>query len=69
MAEPKKRGNKSKRGMRRMHDKIKSPNFIYCPNCHEAMMPHMVCKTCGKYRGKTIIQIKKEKEVTTPVEK
>lgn len=55
MAEPKKRTNRSKRNMRRMHDKVDAGSFIYCPNCHEAMQPHHVCNKCGYYRGQQVI--------------
>lgn len=61
MAEPKKRTNKSKSGMRRMHIKAVMPSIVYCPNCHEAKPTHMVCPTCGHYKGKLIVE-KKEKE-------
>lgn len=55
MAEPKKRTNRSKRGMRRMHDKVAMPSLTYCPNCHEAMKPHQVCLSCGNYKGVNVI--------------
>ena len=69
MAEPKKRTNKSKRGMRQMHQRIVVPGFGYCQSCHESKLPHRVCKSCGKYNGKEVfktdIEIKKE----VPLEK
>ncbi len=55
MAEPKKRTNKSKRNMRRMHDKTASPALIYCPECHAAMRSHHVCSECGSYKGTKVI--------------
>ncbi len=55
MAEPKKRTNRSKRNMRRMHDKTSLPSLIYCPECHAAMLKHHVCNECGSYKGQKVI--------------
>ena len=60
MAVPKKRKSKSKRDMRRAHDHIKMPNVSSCPQCHEPVLSHHVCKNCGSYKGKTIIETKEE---------
>ncbi len=62
MAEPKKRTNKSKTNMRRMHIKPARPSLIYCSNCHEAMIKHQICPACGFYKGKQVI-VNKEKDV------
>ena len=56
MAEPKKRNNKSRRGTRRRNIKEVLPKVIYCSNCHEATLPHKICKNCGYYGGKLIIE-------------
>ena len=56
MAVPKKKTSKSKRDMRRSHDRVKMPNVTLCPQCHEPVLPHRVCVQCGTYRGKTIIK-------------
>lgn len=56
MAEPKKRTNKSKGNMRRMHIKIATPTLEYCPNCHSAMKKHNLCSECGQYRGKKVVE-------------
>jgi len=63
MAEPKKRTNKYKGGMRRMRIRAKAPSIVYCDNCHEAVVNHQVCKNCGYYKGKKFINIDSEKEV------
>lgn len=60
MAVPKKRKSKSKRDMRRSHDHITMPNVSSCPQCHEPVLSHQICKNCGTYRGKTIIETKEE---------
>ncbi len=63
MAEPKKRTNKSKRGMRRMAIKAKSPSITYCSNCDEAVKNHQICDNCGFYGGKKVIDLDDKKEV------
>ncbi len=63
MAEPKKRTNKSKRNMRRMHDKISAAPLVYCPSCHAAMRPHNICQNCGTYKGQTVIEKPDEVEI------
>ena len=58
MAVPKSKITKSKRGMRRAHDALRSINSTECPNCGELKLPHHVCASCGYYgHGKTSKQI------------
>ena len=49
MAVPKSKITKSKRGMRRSHDSLKTVNSIECANCGELKLPHHVCAACGFY--------------------
>ena len=49
MAVPKSKITKSRRGMRRSHDALKSINSTECPNCGELKLPHHVCASCGYY--------------------
>jgi len=60
MAEPKKRTNNSKQGMRRMHDKVNSSAISFCENCHEPKQRHTVCKNCGTYKGVKVIDVDKK---------
>ena len=60
MAEPKKRTNNSKQGMRRMHDKVFSSAITYCEKCHEPSQRHTVCKNCGTYKGVQVINLEKK---------
>lgn len=64
MAEPKKRINKSRRGTRRRNIREDLPRVVFCSNCHEATLPHHVCKNCGFYNGKLVIENKKKNEDT-----
>jgi len=56
MALPKKKKSKSKKGMRRSHDRVSVPNVIYC-ECGEPALPHRVCPACGTYRGRQTITV------------
>jgi large subunit ribosomal protein L32 len=61
MPVPKQRKSKSKRDMRRAnHDKLTPPNLSACSHCGEPTIPHRVCKSCGHYRGKSVIEIKED---------
>jgi len=35
---------------------VKVPNFSFCPQCHEPVLPHHVCMNCGTYKGKTVVK-------------
>jgi len=51
MAVPKKKTSKSRRNMRRSHDRVAVPTIIYC-ECGEPTLPHRICSSCGVYKGK-----------------
>ena len=57
MAVPKSKITRSKRGMRRSHDKLKTTNIAECPNCGEQKITHHICKACGYYKNLEIIPI------------
>jgi len=60
VANPKHKTSKSKRDMRRSHDKLTAPNVSTCPQCGETKLPHHVCPNCGSYKGRTVIESKDE---------
>ncbi len=60
MAVPKKKTSRSKRDMRRSHDKVKTPNLSICPRCKEPVLPHHVCPECGYYKGRKILNKEEE---------
>ncbi|MDX9785488.1 MAG: 50S ribosomal protein L32 [Desulfobacterales bacterium] len=60
MAVPKRKKSKSKRDMRRTHQKTDAPNVSTCPQCGEAKLPHHACKECGEYKGRTVIETKED---------
>ncbi|MDP6686278.1 MAG: 50S ribosomal protein L32 [Candidatus Omnitrophota bacterium] len=60
---PKRRHSSSRQGKRRGEHKIKVPSISVCPNCKAPKLPHRVCKACGFYKGRQVVQIKtKEKK-------
>lgn len=55
MAVPKRKTSKSRRDMRRAHNKLEGPNLTTCPECGEAVEPHHACKSCGAYKGHNVM--------------
>lgn len=60
MAVPKKKTSKSRKNMRRAHDFLTVPNLSVCPECSAPKMPHRVCPSCGKYKGKEVAGVVKQ---------
>ncbi|MBL0388851.1 50S ribosomal protein L32 [Tumebacillus sp. ITR2] len=56
MAVPQHRTSKTRKRMRRTHFKLTLPGMVECPQCHEMKMAHRVCKNCGTYKGRTIVE-------------
>jgi large subunit ribosomal protein L32 len=55
MAVPRKKVSRSKRDMRRSHDRLAQVNLVECPDCGELKLPHHICGACGHYRGREVI--------------
>lgn len=60
MAHPKRRHSHSRTHLRRAHDALKTQSLSVCPNCREMKLPHRACPHCGYYRGRQVVEIKKE---------
>ncbi|MBN2604774.1 MAG: 50S ribosomal protein L32 [Bacilli bacterium] len=58
MAVPQRRTSKTVKRKRRTHFKLNVPGMVVCPNCGEMKLSHRVCKECGTYNGKTIVEQK-----------
>ncbi len=54
--EPKKRHSIARKGKRRESIRLTLKTIIRCTNCGAVSLPHMVCKTCGYYKGQQVIQ-------------
>ena len=56
MAVPKRKVSKARRDKRRSsHWKIEAPVLVACPKCGELKLAHRVCKKCGYYDGRQVI--------------
>ena len=55
MAVPKKKTSKSKRNMRRSHDKLKAVNVIVDAVTGEYKLPHHMSLTDGTYKGRQVV--------------
>ena len=58
MPVPKFRTSASKRNMRRSHHFLKGPALGLCPKCGDVKQPHVVCLSCGFYRGEKQLDVK-----------
>jgi len=61
MAEPKKKSSQSRTARRRHQLKKARVGYIFCDKCYQPKLPHHVCKNCGTYRGKKVIDLEKKK--------
>jgi large subunit ribosomal protein L32 len=56
MAVPKKKTSQSRKNMRRSHHAL-APNVVSaCKNCGEPVAPHNICRACGSYNGRKVIE-------------
>ena len=60
MAVPKQRHTKSRRDKRRANIFLKSPVLTKCPKCGKLVLPYRVCKNCGYYKGREVIDVLKK---------
>ena len=58
MAVPFRRTSKRVKRERRSHIKLTAANLATCPNCGKQILPHRVCKHCGFYKGKKVMDVK-----------
>lgn len=60
---PKRRHSKTRGRKRRTHWKLKNLSLAVCPQCKQPKFSHRMCRVCGYYDGRQIIEIKvKEKK-------
>jgi large subunit ribosomal protein L32 len=55
MAVPARKTSKTKKNKRRTHLKLEVPGMVKCPDCGELKLAHRVCKSCGTYNGKQVV--------------
>jgi large subunit ribosomal protein L32 len=49
-------------GNRRSHHALEAKNLSDCANCKQKKETHVVCKNCGFYRGRKVIDVVKKIE-------
>ncbi|MBI2062114.1 MAG: 50S ribosomal protein L32 [Candidatus Yanofskybacteria bacterium] len=69
MAVPRHHMAKGKQLRRRSHLALKPKNLARCSHCGKMIMSHIVCKFCGYYKGKEVVNVlakelkKREKKI------
>ncbi|OGI94743.1 50S ribosomal protein L32 [Candidatus Nomurabacteria bacterium RIFCSPLOWO2_01_FULL_40_18] len=56
------RSTKSHTKNRRSHHALESTSFSQCENCKALKRRHIVCTSCGFYRGKKVMDLVKKTE-------
>ncbi len=62
MALPKGKISKARKHSRRANWKLALPGIVECPQCHQMMLAHRVCKQCGYYKGVQVVMVDEEKK-------
>lgn len=57
MAVPRHHMAKGKQLRRRSHLALKPKNLAKCSHCGKMIMPHIVCKFCGYYKGNEVVNV------------
>lgn len=57
MAVPKSKTSKRRKRLRRTHFKLQRPGMNECSNCGELKLSHRVCKACGHYDSKEVVEV------------
>ncbi len=63
MAVPKRKVSKARRDKRRSNNNnLTAPGLVKCsnPDCNNLVRAHRVCKVCGFYDGKKVLEIKEK---------
>lgn len=66
MALPKRRHSKTRGRKRRTFWKLENKNLVTCPQCKSLKEIHHICRTCGYYDGKQVIEIKAKEKKKKP---
>lgn len=48
---------KGKQGRRRSHLALKPKQLIACSHCKKMILPHQMCRFCGFYKGKEVVNV------------
>ena len=39
---------------------MKRPSLVKCPKCGKPVLPYTICRNCGYYKGKEVIDVLKK---------
>jgi large subunit ribosomal protein L32 len=59
---PKRKFSWGRTHRRRAHDAIKPIALVACDNCGEQKPPHVVCPSCGFYKGREVVKVRGEEK-------
>ncbi|MDR0929372.1 MAG: 50S ribosomal protein L32 [Oscillospiraceae bacterium] len=62
MALPKGKISKARKHSRQANWKISAPSIVKCPRCSKMKLSHRVCKHCGYYDGRNVLNISDDKK-------
>ena len=57
MSRPKHKTSKARKRKRRSHLALTRPTLVRCQRCSTWTEPHAICRECGFYRGKPVLQM------------
>jgi len=57
MPEPRFHLAKGRQGRRRSHMALKPQSLVKCSHCKRDALAHSVCKSCGYYKGKEVVNV------------
>lgn len=49
----------SRKAMRGSHLHLTSPTLTACKRCGKQILPHRVCKSCGYYKNRKVVNVEK----------
>ena len=61
MAVPKGKQSKQRTNTRYANFKASAPTLVECPHCHKLKESHKVCKNCGYYDGREVVNTEEKK--------
>jgi large subunit ribosomal protein L32 len=61
--EPKKRHSRARQGKRRAAIRLAVAKTVVCPNCKAPILAHKICKKCGYYKGKMVLDLAKKSKL------
>ena len=66
---PKRKHSHARTSRRRANNfKLKPVNLGVCPRCHEPKLAHAVCPSCGFYRNRMVIDVRRRERLAETAE-